>query len=71
MSKSVIDEVFDKAGGRKALMQSLGVSKQTISDWVRQGHVSAHRAAEVEKLTGIARERLAPKFPWHGEKANG
>ncbi len=69
MSKSVIDEVFEKAGGRKALQASLGVSKQTISDWKRWGHVSAQRAADVEKLTGIPRERLAPQFPWAGEKA--
>lgn len=68
MSKSVIDEVFAKAGGREALQKSLGVSKQTISDWKRWGHVSAKRAPAVEKLTGISRKRLCPSFDWDGEK---
>lgn len=68
MSKSVIDEVLEKAGGRQALQESLGVSKQTISDWKRLGHVSAKRAPAIEKLTGISRKRLCPDFDWDGTR---
>lgn len=68
MSKSVIDEVFEAAGGREALQKSLGVSKQTISDWKRWGHVSAKRAPAVEAITGIPRQRLCPYFDWDGEQ---
>lgn len=61
---SVIEEAFAAAGGRQALQESLGVSKQTLTDWKRWGHVSAARAADVEALTGIPRRRLCPDFNW-------
>jgi hypothetical protein len=67
MTKSVIDEAFEKAGGREGLMKSLGVSKQTISDWKRWGRVSAKRAPAVEAITGIPRQRLCPGFDWDGK----
>jgi DNA-binding transcriptional regulator YdaS (Cro superfamily) len=61
---TVIDEAFEKAGGREALQKALGVSKQTLSDWKRWGHVSAARAVAVERITGIPRQRLCPSFDW-------
>jgi hypothetical protein len=64
MSDSVIDEVLQKAGGRQALQNSLHVSKQTLSDWRRWGHVSGKRAPAVEKLTGLPVERIAPQCKW-------
>jgi hypothetical protein len=76
MSQSVIDEAFEKAGGRKALREALSVgrdkplSKQTLSDWKRAGYVPAHHAVAVEKLTGIPREKLCPDFPWDGKAGN-
>lgn len=60
----LIDEVFEKAGGRQRLCKSLGLSKQTMSDWKRFGYVPARHAAAVEKLTGIKREKLCPGFDW-------
>lgn len=71
MSKPLMDEVFEKAGGREKLQRALGVSKQTLSDWKRWGHVSAARAVSIERLTGIPRERLNPKFDWYGTKKAG
>jgi DNA-binding transcriptional regulator YdaS (Cro superfamily) len=68
MKKSVMEEVFEKAGGRQKLQASLGVSKQTVSDWIRWGHVSAKRAPAIETLTGIPRTRLCPSFDWEGTK---
>ncbi len=72
MSETLIDEVFRKAGGREALMRSLGtpdrpLSKQTMSDWKRAGRVPPHHAVAVEKITGIDRERLCPDFDWGRE----
>lgn len=70
MDESLIEEVFEKAGGRQALQAALSVgrarplSKQTLSDWKRAGYVPAHFAVKVEKLTGIPRERLCPNFEW-------
>ncbi len=65
----LIDEVFEKAGGRQALMDALGLSKQTMSDWKRSGKVPSPHAVAVERLTGIPRERLCPDFDWGREKA--
>lgn len=64
MALSLIDEVFEKAGGRETLRNSLGLSKQTMSDWKRFGYVPARHAAAVEAKTGIPRERLCPDFDW-------
>jgi DNA-binding transcriptional regulator YdaS (Cro superfamily) len=61
---TVIEEAFQKAGGREALRKALGVSKQTLSDWKRWGHVSAARAVAVERITGIPRKQLCPGFDW-------
>jgi hypothetical protein len=68
MAKPLIDEVFEKAGGRKALQEALSVgrerplSKQTLSDWVREGVVPVRHCPAVHRLTGIPLERLNPAF---------
>jgi DNA-binding transcriptional regulator YdaS (Cro superfamily) len=64
MNKRLIEEVFEKAGGRLALGKLLGLSKQTMSDWARWGHVPSKHAVAVEGITGIQRERLCPDFDW-------
>lgn len=62
MSKSVIEEVFAKAGGRAVLQKSLGVSKQTLSDWKRSGEIPVRHCAAVHALTRIALSKLNPVF---------
>lgn len=69
--KPVIDEVFEKAGGRQSLQDALSLSKQTMSDWKRAGYVPAPHAVAVERLTGIPRERLCPNFDWGRTKEGG
>jgi hypothetical protein len=66
MKKSLIDEVFEKAGGRAALRNSFDppLSKQTMADWKRQGFVPMKRAVTVERITGIPRAKLCPDFDW-------
>lgn len=56
----LIEEVFEKAGGRQTLMSSLGLSKQSMSDWVRDGCVPVKHCLAVHLATGIAMERLNP-----------
>lgn len=68
MDENLIDLVFEKAGGRDKLQQSLGLSKQSMSDWRRAGYVPARHAVAVEKLTRIPREQLCPDFEWGRKK---
>lgn len=62
MSQGLIDEVFAKAGGRAALQESLKLSKQSMSDWVRNGEVPVHHCPKVHAITGIPLERLNRAF---------
>lgn len=59
-----IEEAYLKAGGRKKVQESLGVTKATLSDWKRAGHVPAGRCGELERLSGVSRRRLYPDFDW-------
>lgn len=62
MKKPLIEEVFAKAGGRAELRRSLGLSKQTMSDWAREGVVPIKHCPAVQRITGISLERLNPVF---------
>lgn len=62
MSNPVIEEVFEKAGGRSALRRSLGVSKQTLSDWKRKGEIPVKHCPAVHALTRIPLATLNQKF---------
>ena len=47
----------DAAGGVRALARLLGISFQSIQQWKK---VPAERMLEIERVTGIGRERLRP-----------
>lgn len=47
----------DAVGGIVALSLKLGLSRAAASQWDR---IPAERVVEVEKLTGVPRERLRP-----------
>lgn len=66
---TLIEHVFEKAGGRQALMSSLGLSKQSMSDWVRDGYVPLKHCLAVHLATGIAMEDLNPAFERAREQA--
>lgn len=59
-----IELAYLKAGGRKAVQKSLGVTKATLSDWKRAGKVPANRAGELEALSKVSRRDLCPDFDW-------
>jgi Bacteriophage CI repressor helix-turn-helix domain. len=61
-TQSLIQEVFQKAGGRRRLMASLGLSKQSMSDWVRRGEVPIKHCPKVHALTRIPLARLNHAF---------
>lgn len=56
-------------GKQAAVALSLGVSKQTVNDWKRQGFVPSHRAAAFEEISGIPRRTLCPDFKWDPKPA--
>ena len=71
----LIDQVFQKAGGRQKLREALSkgrakpFSNQSLQDWKRNGYVPACHAVAVEGLTGIPRAKLCPHFTWAAEPA--
>lgn len=62
MQKPLIERVFAAAGGRDALRKSLGLSKQSMSDWLRSGEVPIKHCPKVHQLTQIPLEELNPAF---------
>lgn len=62
MEKPLIERVFEEAGGRDVLRKSLGLSKQSMSDWLRTGVVPVKHCARVAFLTGIPLAELNPVF---------
>lgn len=69
MENPAIEEAYEKAGGRAQVLLKLSVSKQTLSDWKRNGEVPARHAIPLELLSGVSRRRLCPTFNWGPEKA--
>lgn len=53
-----IQRAVEKAGSQKKLAVVLGVSQQYISQALRDGYVSPHRAVEIEAEFGIPRKQL-------------
>jgi DNA-binding transcriptional regulator YdaS (Cro superfamily) len=67
-----IEEAYEKAGGRKKVQESLGVTKATLSDWKKWGYVPVQSRSKtcpnpcvaLERLSGVSRARLNPNFDW-------
>lgn len=68
MDKSLIEQVFERAGGRDKLRRSLGLSKQTMSDWLRSGVVPVKHCAAVQAITQIPLARLNPELDVKAKK---
>ncbi len=54
-----IKEIAEKVGGVVALSTALGLSRGAVSQWEV---VPLTRVKDVERITGIPRERLRPDF---------
>jgi DNA-binding transcriptional regulator YdaS (Cro superfamily) len=68
MDNPAIAEAYERAGGRKTVMASLGAKKQSLSDWIRKGYVPADKAAQLEAISGVSRRALCPHFNWEPPK---
>lgn len=63
----VITEAIEKGGGLKALATAMGMSEEGVRIWRSRGKVPAERVVELEKLTGVPREKLRPDLYRTGE----
>lgn len=53
-----LDQAIEKAGGRVPLAKALGVTRQAIYGWRKQGWVPAARAREIEDRFDVPRMLL-------------
>lgn len=62
MEQRKLTELVDYMGGQASLARFLGVSRQSVNEWVSRGRISATAAIEVEKLTNglFKKEDLRP-----------
>lgn len=62
MEKSKLTELVEYMGGQASLARFLGVSRQSVNEWVMRGRISATAAIEVESLTSgkFKKEDLRP-----------
>ena len=59
---TTVDAAVEKAGGATALARALGVTPQSVWDWLVKGYVPLARAKEIEMQFGIPRNDLvSPK----------
>lgn len=62
MEQSKLTELVEYMGGQASLARFLGVSRQSVNEWVMRGRISATAAIEVERLTSgkFRKEDLRP-----------
>lgn len=53
-----IERVIAKAGTQNQVAADMGVEQQTVSHWLRVGHMPVKRAVAAEKLYGVPRADL-------------
>lgn len=62
MEQSKLTELVEYMGGQASLARFLGVSRQSVNEWVMRGRISATAAIEVDNLTSgkFKKEDLRP-----------
>lgn len=62
MESGRLAELIEYMGGQASLARFLGVSRQSVNEWVSRGRISATAAIEVERLTSgrFKKEELRP-----------
>jgi DNA-binding transcriptional regulator YdaS (Cro superfamily) len=53
-----IQRVVELAGSQGRLAETLGVTQQAVSEWVRRGYAPANRVVEIEAQYGVPRTAL-------------
>lgn len=65
--KSGIEKAVEKYEGspsKLAKAVGAGVLRQHVEHWLKVGRVSAEKAPDVEKATGVPCEKLCPDVNW-------
>lgn len=60
-----MDKVIDYFGGKSRLAAALGVTRSSVSQWIRHG-LPAQRAIQIEEMT--ARRFLASELVGRGDR---
>ena len=70
MEQRKLTDLVEYVGGQASLARFLGVSRQSVNEWVSRGRISATAAIEVEKLTNglFKKEDLRPAVTQWREK---
>jgi DNA-binding transcriptional regulator YdaS (Cro superfamily) len=55
-----LEAAIEAAGGLRALARLLGITHQAILQWQERDKVPADRILDIERVTGVGRERLRP-----------
>ncbi len=55
---TAIATAVEKAGGARKLAAHLKVSHQVVYAWIKSGWVPPKRAAQIERKTGVPRNKL-------------
>lgn len=58
--REVIRDAIEKGGGKRAVADALGMSEEGVRIWIARGKIPAERVVELERITGICREKLRP-----------
>jgi len=61
LALEALQEAIEIAGNQSALAEALDVTRQAVSAWVTGAKgISPAMAVEIERATGVQRERLVP-----------
>jgi DNA-binding transcriptional regulator YdaS (Cro superfamily) len=63
MNRAGLDEVIERAGGRKAFAKAMGVSMSAVEKWaIGEREPRPAKVLQMEAMWGIPRERLMPSL---------
>lgn len=60
MQRKAILKAVSEAGSQSALARALNITSQAVNKMCSSGRVSAERALQIEKITGVSRHELRP-----------
>lgn len=55
-----VEEVVERAGGRRAVALRLGITRQAVYQWIAQNEVPAARVPALSALSGVPGEQIRP-----------
>lgn len=58
--KTALDQAIEVAGSQSSLARALGIKPQAVQKWAATGRVPSERAVEIERVTGVPRQKLRP-----------